>query len=177
MVNKFKALVISMLILTFGLTAFNTYQIFQITSLGGSSAKAVKKPSDYKFGVKYEKALEAKKPMALLFYADWCRYCIGFMPEYEKLYKKFKRKYNFVKINVEDPNYREEVVKYQIDGFPTLYLVNPITDKSVHVDNGDFHSNERMTENLNSFYEVNFLEKELKLDETVKDEKVNEDKK
>lgn len=150
---KFKVFMATLLTLTFWATSFNTYQIFQMNGGTIVTAPANKKPSSYKFGVKYEKALESQKPMALLFYADWCRFCIAFMPKYQKLYKQYKRKYNFVKINVEDPQYRDEVEKYGIQGFPTLFLVNPQKDTHIRVDNENFDNKEKMTEIFDNFYE------------------------
>lgn len=153
--DKFKAFMATLLLLTFVATTFNTYQIFMLSGGNIVTTQQNKKPSSYKFGVAYEKAAEAQKPMAVLFYADWCRFCIAFMPKYQKLYKKYKRKYNFVKINVEDPKYRQQVMKYQVQGFPTLYLVNPQTDVSRRVENENFESKEKMAEIFDNFYEEN----------------------
>ena len=152
---KFRVFMATLLALTFLATTFNSYQLFQMNGGTVVTSPQKKKPSSYKFGVKYEKALESEKPMALLFYADWCRFCIAFMPKYQKLYKQYKRKFNFVKINVEDPQYREQVEKYEIQGFPTLFLVNPKNDSNIRVENQDFESKDKMKEIFDNFYEEN----------------------
>lgn len=164
--DKMKASVVALLGLTFVATSFNAYQTMEVKNIlsGGdtpqakpaaSADKPTKKPSDYKFGTSYEKAVKDKKPMALLFYADWCGYCIRFMPIYEKLFKQYKNKYNFVKINVEDDKYSEQVEKYEIQAFPTLFLVNPKEDEHIHVENRHFGDNKKMKEIFDDFYAEN----------------------
>ena len=167
--DKLKASVVGLLALTFVSTTFNAYQTTQVKNiLAGDAPEAAapakpakgeaKKPSQYKFGTKYEKAVKSKKPMALLFYADWCGYCIRFMPIYERLFKAYKKKYNFVKINVEDPKYADEVEKYDISAFPTLFLVNPEDDTHIHVENQNFGDNKKMKKIFNDFYNENYEE-------------------
>ena len=113
-----------LLSITLVLTVFNSFGTIQtLRSLNGdivaSGQPATKRPSDYKFGKDYHKSLKSNKPMIVLFYADWCHYCINFMPTYQALYKKFRHKYNFVKINVEDSKYRKvsnSRISYRIFG-------------------------------------------------------------
>ena len=150
----------AMLGVTLVLTAFNTFQTVEINrSLNGgyeaAEQPAVKRPSDYKIGIDYDKAIKGKKPIVLLFYADWCHFCIDFMPKYEALYKKFKNKYNFVKINVEDAKYEEVVKKYKINGFPMVFLVNPQKDTNIQLENQYFGDKEKMEKDLNDFYKDN----------------------
>ncbi len=101
-------------------------------------AAATKRPSDYKIGIPYEKASKDSKPALVLFYADWCHFCIDFMPKYEVLYNTFKSDMNFVKINVEDPKYKDLVQEYQIGGFPTVFLIDFSKGNKVLLDNSIF---------------------------------------
>lgn len=150
-------LVLSMLINVY--CAYNTYKVERILSkaIGGQAAapKPQKRPSEYKIGIEYKKALESEKPMLLLFYADWCHFCIDFMPKYETLYKKYKNKYNFVKINVEDPQHIAEVEKYEITGFPTVFLVNTQKDTHIQLDNSTFGEIKNLEKDLEDFYKEN----------------------
>ncbi|MBP3820699.1 conjugal transfer protein TraF [bacterium] len=169
--DKMKACVVALLALTFASTTVSAYQTVKVRELlennGAPQPKVArghrndakqptKKPSEYKFGEDYNKSLKDKKPMALLFYADWCHFCVGFMPIYEKMYKQYKNKYNFVKINVEDPNYKEVVSKYQIQGFPTLFLVNPKDfEGRIHVPNRNFSDDNIMKKTFDDFHKNN----------------------
>lgn len=84
------------------------------------------------------KALSKGKPVAALFYADWCGFCKRFAPTFVELSKdrELKKKYTFVYINSEDMNNRKYMQQYNITGFPTLYLINPTTVDKAHVSNG-----------------------------------------
>lgn len=94
------------------------------------------KPSEYNIGVKYEAAVKDKKPMIALFYADWCTYCMRFMPKYKIISEVYRGKYNFVMINIDNPNYKKLVKDYSIDGFPTIYIIDPSIDERIHISSG-----------------------------------------
>ena len=91
-----------------------------------------------KRSISLEKAIAKRKPVALLFYADWCGFCKRFSPTFAELSKdkELKKKYTFVWVNSESPENRKYMQQYQVTGFPTLYLVNPNTLDKAHVSNG-----------------------------------------
>lgn len=93
------------------------------------------KPSEYNIGTTYELAMQDKKPFVVLFYADWCTYCMRFMPKYKILSEVYKDKYNFVMINAENPAYEKVVRDYAIGGFPTIYIIDPTIDNRVLISN------------------------------------------
>lgn len=155
---------LSVMTLTSIANTVGTYQVKNLIANGGEiSAKAekaapkqaAKKPSEYKFGVDYNKAVKSKKPMIVLFYADWCGFCIRFMPIYEKLYKAHKNQFNFAKVNVEDPKYRDAVEKYEISAFPTVFMVNTKEDTHEQLMNQDFGDMKKLNSILDTFYKEN----------------------
>lgn len=99
------------------------------------SPKKNLKPSDYNIGVKYEQAVKDNKPFIALFYADWCTYCMRFMPKYKVIADTYKGKYNFVMINVDDPHYKKAIEDYAIGGFPTIYIIDPTIDNRILLNN------------------------------------------
>ena len=122
----------------------------------GSADQPSKKPSEYKIGIPYEKAAkDTKKPMIVLFYADWCGFCVRFMPIYEELYKNHKNQFNFTKVNVEDSKYADAVKKYEISAFPTVFMVNTKNDTREHLENQNFGDMNKLDQLLNDFHAQN----------------------
>lgn len=104
-------------------------------ALNGSIMEKKNKPSDYKIGVTYEEAVEAGKPVLALFYADWCGYCLKFMPKFKTINSLYKDKYSIVMLNAEDPQYKTLVEDVSLTGFPTLYILDPKYDNRVLLNN------------------------------------------
>lgn len=172
--DKKDALKTTLLALVLVSTTFGAFQSYKLTNyvVGDSQPSAsasapaapaapaadqpTKKPSEYKFGIPYEKAVkDTKKPMIVLFYADWCGFCVRFMPIYEQLYKNHKNQFNFAKVNVEDNKYKDAVEKYEISAFPTVFMVNTKADTHEHLKNENFGDMNKLDELLNNFYNQN----------------------
>ena len=109
--------------------------LITVTSCMAILPKANMKPSDYDLGVTYEKAAQEDKPMLAVFYVDWCTYCKKFMPRMDKVRNINKNDFNFVLINVENPQNELIVKDYRISGYPTVYIIDPQYDNRVHIDN------------------------------------------
>lgn len=121
-----------------------------------------KKPSEYKIGINYEKAMKSKKPALVLFYADWCGYCIRFMPIYQELSEKYKKELNFSKVNVEDKKYKSVVDEIGITGFPTVYIIDPKYDNRILLSNAHLSNVENVSKELDRFIRIRKLLDEKK---------------
>ena len=99
------------------------------------SPKKTLKPSEYNIGTTYELAIKDKKPIIALFYADWCTYCMRFMPKYKIIAEVYKNKYNFAMINVDNPKYAKLLKDYSVGGFPTMYIIDPTIDNRISLSN------------------------------------------
>lgn len=82
----------------------------------------------------YNKQLSNGNNSFILFYADWCGHCHKFKPTWNTNEKKYKDKYNFIKINgdlLNDMNKMPDKIKELVDnkkivvnGFPTIIYLN-----------------------------------------------------
>ena len=119
--------------------------------------RPTKKPSEYAVGMDYNKAMKGKKPVLTLFYADWCGYCIRFMPIYEKMAEKYGDELVLAKVNVEDPNYKELVEEIGIMGFPTVFMLDPKYDNRVLIGNNHLGSVEDLSVEVDRFMRIRRL--------------------
>ena len=73
----------------------------------------------------YAKAQKSDKPMVVLFYADWCKFCKMLAPNFAKAIKSKDFKENFVAayVNCDAPENQDLVNEYGIHSFPTIYFV------------------------------------------------------
>ncbi|MBS4759426.1 MAG: thioredoxin fold domain-containing protein [Clostridium sp.] len=109
--------------------------LITVTSCMAILPKANMKPSDYDTGLTYEQAAAQDKPLLAVFYVDWCTYCKKFMPRMDKVRNINKDDFNFVLINVENPQNEPLVREYRISGYPSVYIIDPKYDNRVHIDN------------------------------------------
>lgn len=124
----------------------------------GSHAMAPKnKPSDYKVGIKYEKALESDKPMLALMYVDWCGYCLKFMPKFQTLSKIYGFQYNFVMLNAEAPENQALVQDVALSGFPTMYIIDPKYDNRVLLNNAIYQDMTKLRVELDRYLRIRKL--------------------
>jgi thiol-disulfide isomerase/thioredoxin len=94
------------------------------------------KPSEYiTSSISYTQAMQDKKPFVVLFYADWCTYCMRFMPKFKVLTDVYKDRYNFVMINAEAPGAGDLISNYAVGGFPTIYIIDPTIDNRILINN------------------------------------------
>jgi len=126
-------------------------------AVGTGAIKKEEKPSDYKIGIPYEKALESDKPMVGLMYVDWCGYCLRFMPKFKVMSMKYGSKYNFVMINAEAPENRQLIEDVALTGFPTVYVIDPKFDNRFLINNAIYHNAPKFDKELNRYLKVREL--------------------
>lgn len=113
-----------------------------------------KKPSEYNIGIEYNKAMKGKKPVLVLFYADWCHYCVRFMPVYQELSEKYKDSMEFSKVNIEDKKYEKLVNSIGITGFPTVFIIDPKYDNRILLSNALLGKTELVSEEIDRFLRI-----------------------
>lgn len=119
------------------------------------NANAPKHPSDYKIGITYEEAVDlSEKPMVALFYADWCSYCMKFMPKFKILSGLYKDNYNFVMVNVENKQYAQLVDSMSLTGYPTVYILDPKYDNRVLIPNSIYQNLGRFRVELDRYIRI-----------------------
>lgn len=116
-----------------------------------------KHPSDYKIGISYEKALESDKPMLAVFYVDWCGYCMKFMPKFKILSGIYKNKFNFVMVNVEADDNKVLADEVGINGFPTVYILDPKYDNRVLMSNSYYQNLKKFRVELDRYLRIRAL--------------------
>ncbi len=155
---------ILMVILVLGVIIPNSNFEFGIPKVKQSDEAAPAKLFKGK-SISHEDAMKDDKVAVVLFYADWCPHCQHFAPTFQKLAKdrKLKKKYNFVRVNSEDQEAYPLMQEYNVEGFPSLFLVNPQTGEKHFVENGLLFTDDAK-ESLTEIIET-FANKELKQDQ------------
>ncbi|NEQ42425.1 MAG: thioredoxin fold domain-containing protein [Leptolyngbya sp. SIOISBB] len=70
----------------------------------------------------YMTAIANGKPTLIEFYADWCTTCQGMAASLLALHQEFDPSINFVMLNIDDPQWRDQVQQFQVTGVPHLVL-------------------------------------------------------
>lgn len=110
-----------------------------------------KKPAEYKIGTTYEKAMKGGKPILAVFYANWCGFCMKFMPKYEELSKAYKNKYNFVMLDVDDKKNAELVKEYAITFYPSVFLINPANGDRTLVNSNLYGDKDKIASEMDKY--------------------------
>ncbi len=137
--------------------SYNSNKVLTTILNGGQPAQA--QPAGETITKKYaknqtlEKALKSNKPIVAFFYADWCGYCKRFAPTFAKVTKNkaFKEKLNVAYINGDNAENAKHMAEYKVQGFPTVYLINPQTGVKKEVNNQLLFSPNAEVDLLNEF--------------------------
>ena len=79
----------------------------------------------------FQDVYNLKEPSVLYFYSDECKYCVEFMPAFDKVSKEYNGKYHFVKFDVDDSKNNTLCNKFKIQTIPAVFIFEP-RDKVVH---------------------------------------------
>ncbi len=113
----------------------------------------------YDKGQSMEKALKTKKPVIMWFYTDWCGFCQRFAPTFGKITKNkdIKKAFAIAYINAEQSENHGLMTEYAVQGFPTIFLMNPETGEKVQISNEKLFTPDAEKELVEEFLE--FTEK------------------
>lgn len=111
-----KAFLVFIIGLAIGIGIMSVYAV--------SSSTEPQKQSPKRIGYSYTYAITQPKPVLVLFYTDWCSSCQNFLPIYKLLYEIYGNAYNFAMINCDDNYNKRFVDAYNVQFFPTLYIVD-----------------------------------------------------
>lgn len=129
-----------------------------VSAAGFASMLTPKHPSDYHIGITYEAAKNSNKPMLVVFYADWCTYCLKFMPKFNTLSKIYNDKFNFVMVNVEENASTAKLASNMgIGGFPTVYILDPKYDNKVLLANAIYQDLGKFRVELDRYLRIRAL--------------------
>ena len=94
----------------------------------------------YDRGRTFEKALKKNKPVIVWFYVDWCGYCQKFAPVFDEVIKNkdIKKKFAVAFVNCDNHDNQKLIQEYKVQGFPTVFVVNPKTGEKIQLDNFKF---------------------------------------
>ena len=141
-----------------GLSGFTLYKL----NTDYASNKPVVISKQYDKGQNMEKALKTEKPVIVWFYTDWCGFCQRFAPTFGDIIKdkQIKKHFAVALINADKPENQELMQKYEVGGFPTVYLINPKTNDRLLIDNQKLFTEDAKKELVKEFMEfVNKPEK------------------
>ena len=72
----------------------------------------------------YEVALANQRPTLIEFYADWCTTCQSMSATVDALHMQYGEQVNFVMLDIDDPQWADEVEAYRASGVPQFTLLN-----------------------------------------------------
>lgn len=72
----------------------------------------------------YETALANQKPIFIEFYADWCTTCQSMASTVNALHKAYGEQVNFVMLDIDDPQWAEQVAEFGASGVPQFTLLD-----------------------------------------------------
>lgn len=72
----------------------------------------------------YGDAIASPKPILIEFYADWCTTCQGMSSTMADLHQQYGSRINFVMLDIDAPQWADQVADYGASGVPQFTLLN-----------------------------------------------------
>ena len=72
----------------------------------------------------YTVAIADGKPTIIEFYADWCTTCQSMAPTISALHSQYGTQVNFVMIDIDQPQWAEQIAAYGASGVPQFTLLD-----------------------------------------------------
>ena len=107
------------------------------------TGKKVVISKQYDRGRSLEKAKATNKPIIVFFYTDWCGFCQRFAPTFNKITKlpEIKKNFAIAFVNCEKPENKDIMTEYNVQGFPTVYVIDA-NGKKTQLDNSTFFNDD-----------------------------------
>ena len=99
-----------------------------------------------------EQALKKDKPVVVMYSADYCLYCKRFKPIFFHLSDNMSDKYNFAYYDVTTKNKPSSCDNVDLDGIPTLYIINPKNNKKYMISEKYYSNPELLKLKLIEYY-------------------------
>lgn len=99
-----------------------------------------------------EQALKKDKPVVVMYSADYCLYCKRFKPIFFHLSDNMSDKYNFAYYDVTTKNKPSSCDNVDLDGIPTLYIINPKNNKKYIISEKYYSNPELLKLKLIEYY-------------------------
>ena len=82
------------------------------------------------------------KLVIAMFYVDWCGYCRRFMPIFGEVSKKMNKDFTFSVVNCDYPENLKLLEEYNINHFPTVYIIDNDLDFKYEMNMSGFNDAE-----------------------------------
>lgn len=99
----------------------------------------------------YNQAMTMNKPVVVEFYADWCGACKRVAPILNEIKPEYASKFNFVNLNIDNPENSVLSNKFNVKSLPSIFIVNPKTGEAKFLNQNNYFSTDTLRKELDSY--------------------------